>query len=102
MAWPAAPLLEEPKNLCTPKVQPVPILTSVCAAGGSRAWQGLVGGTGVGAGALFQPLLVSCAWGAGTLSRLLVVVAELISSSSLGAGGSDTQNIHLFAVCSCG
>lgn len=26
MVWPAVPLLEEPKNLCAPKVQPVPIL----------------------------------------------------------------------------
>lgn len=43
MVWPAVPLLEEPKNLCTPKVQPVPVLASVFAAGGSRAWQGLVG-----------------------------------------------------------
>lgn len=28
MVCPAAPLLEEPKNLCAPKVQPVPVLAS--------------------------------------------------------------------------
>jgi len=46
MARPAVPLLKEPKNMCTPKVQLVPALASACAAGGSRATAVCLAGTG--------------------------------------------------------
>lgn len=47
MVWPAVPLLEE-KNLCTPKVQPVPVLAS-------RREQSLAGTGGEGQGLGQEP-----------------------------------------------
>lgn len=50
MVWPAVPLLEEPKkNLCTPKVQLVPLLAS-------RREQSLAGTGGEGQGLGQEPL----------------------------------------------
>lgn len=48
MVCPAAPLLEEPKNPCAPKVQPVPVLAS-------RREQSLAGTGGEGQGLVQEP-----------------------------------------------
>lgn len=100
MAWPAVPLLKELKKYVYSKGAACSHLSiRVC----SRREQShccllgryQLGEFKVGAGAPFQLLPSSCAWGMGTPSRFLVRATEQIESSCLGDGGKNTQNVDL-------